>query len=75
MNELDVMSLRRVTLNGGDAVDPNAMALFPGSDRLSPMMTSPLIGAASTGAEKIMAAQTSEQAIADGWRRFMQQTS
>jgi hypothetical protein len=43
------------------------------------MMTSPLIEAASTGAEKIMAAQTSkqtsEQAIADGWRRFMQQTS
>jgi hypothetical protein len=50
MKALEVMSLRRVTLTGGDAVDPSTIALFPGSDRLSPQMTRPLIAAAWTGA-------------------------
>jgi len=36
MNALDVIALDRVTLDGGDAVDPIANALFPGSERLSP---------------------------------------
>jgi hypothetical protein len=49
MKAFDVVSLCRVTLNDGDAVDPIAIAFFPGSDRLSPKMTSPLNGADSAG--------------------------
>ena len=40
------MSLCKVTLYGGAAIEPKRMALFPGSERLSPKMESPLMGAA-----------------------------
>ena len=32
------MSLCKVTLYGGAAIEPKRMALFPGSERLSPKM-------------------------------------
>lgn len=46
MKEFDEIDAGGVTLMGGETLEPKKAALFPGSERLSPKVTRPVMGAA-----------------------------